>query len=111
MAVAADADPALGFGDRVRIRATPETVAAGIDGRVGQIYGQTTPSKGYLTDPIVGEVRSDLAFNVQLDDADVSVWITPDLLDLIDHAPGTTIGIGGDSLVRQQDGTWERTDR
>jgi hypothetical protein len=109
--VAADADPALDFGDRVQIRATPETVAAGIDGRIGQVYGQTTPSKGYLTDRVIGEVRSDLAFNVQLDESDVSVWIVPDLLELIDHAPGTTIGIGDASFVRQQDGSWERTDR
>ena len=109
--MAADADPPLDFGDRVRIRATPETLEAGVDGRMGQIYGQTTPSNGLLTDPIIGEPRTDLAFNVRLDEADVDVWIAPDLLELIDHAPGTTIGIGDVSFVRQQDGSWERTDR
>jgi hypothetical protein len=109
--VASEAGPPLAFGDRVRIRTAPETAEAGIAGRLGQIYGHTTPSKGYVTDPVIGESTSDIAFNVQLDDADVSIWIVPELIELVDHAPGTTIGVGDISLVRQADGSWERTDR
>lgn len=109
--MADDAATPLDFGDRVRIRVAPETIGAGVDGRTGQVYGTTTPSKGYVTDAILGELMVDLAINVQLDDEDLSVWIVPDLLELIDHAPGTTIGIGDASFVRQRDGSWERTDR
>jgi hypothetical protein len=89
----------------------PETVAVGIDGQVGQIYGETKPSLGFLTDPIIGEPASDIAINVRLDEDDASIWVIPELLEFIDHAPGTTIGIGGVSLVRRDDGSWERTDR
>jgi hypothetical protein len=64
-----------------------------------------------VTDPIVGESSSDVAINVQLDDDSRSVWIVPELLELIDHAPGTTIGIGGASFVRRTDGSWERSDQ
>jgi hypothetical protein len=109
--VASEVGPPLAFGDRVRIRTAPETAEAGIDGRLGQIYGHTTPSKGIVTDPVIGEPTSDIAFNVQLDEADVSIWIVPELIELVDHAPGTTIGVGDVSLVRQADGSWERTDR
>ena len=110
-AMNAEAEPSLDFGDRVRIRAAPQTVEAGIAGRVGQIYGTTTPSAGYVTDPIIGMLRSDVALNVRLDASDISVWIAPDLLELIDRAPGTTIGIGDASFLRQPDGLWERSDR
>ena len=35
---------AFGFGDRVQIRQSPETVAAGVAALEGEIYGFTTPS-------------------------------------------------------------------
>ena len=34
----------LGFGDKVRVRTVPATEALGVAGRIGQIYGETTPS-------------------------------------------------------------------
>jgi len=36
--------PSISFGDRVRVRATPATEAAGLLGLVGDVYGETTPS-------------------------------------------------------------------
>lgn len=36
--------PLISFGDRVRVRQTPATRAAGVAGLVGEVYGETTPS-------------------------------------------------------------------
>jgi hypothetical protein len=95
----------LSFGDNVRIRYAPSTEAAGIAGCVGQIYGETTPS---VTKPeVVGELFRDYAINVNFPELGRNVWLAEQLLDFVDHGAGTTMTIGGTTLVRRADGEWE----
>ena len=100
-------EPTIEFGDRVRIRAGPATETAGYSGRVGQVLGWTTPSHGYVDEVVVGEPLDDIAMNVDFEDT--SAWFATDLIEFLDHGPGTTIGIGDKEFVRQADGTWQST--
>jgi len=95
----------LGFGDNVRVRHAPSTEAAGIAGRVGQIYGQTTPS--FTSPEVVGELLRDYAINVHFSELGRDVWLAEQLLEFVDHGPGTTMTIGDTTLVRGADGEWE----
>jgi hypothetical protein len=73
-----------GFGDLVRIAATPETERAGIAGLVGRVRGETQPSASGV--PVIGRegVADDFALQVQLDGRSESHWLTLDLLEFID---------------------------
>lgn len=99
----------LSFGDNVRVRPTPETSALGLAGANGQIYGVTTPSETGIE--VVGELAEDCAFAVQFPDRADAVWFPADLLELIDHAPGTEIRIGGSARTwrRTDDGSWVKS--
>lgn len=97
-------DAQLGFGDNVRIRVTPETEAAGVAGLHGQVYGETTPSVTQVD--VIGQLTSDYALNVHFENRDTELWFAPQLVELIDHAPGTKIRVGNVHAVRQADGSW-----
>lgn len=94
----------ISFGDRVRVRATPETEQSGHADLVGQVYGFTTPSVTAVT--VVGGQESDQAFNVHFDDRAETVWFAPHLLEFVDHSPGTDLAIGNKRWVRDADGSW-----
>jgi len=96
----------LAFGDRVRVRATDDTVAAEVAGRLGTIQGQTTVSLGYATS-IVGEPEDDVAVNVGFDDGG-NAWIAPHLVEFMDINAGSQIRIGDDTLTRNELGEWVR---
>ena len=95
----------LQFGDNVRVRSTDATEALGIAGRIGQIYGETTPSSTGVA--VVGDHRRDYAVSVHFDDPDGTTWLAEELLDFVDHGAGTKITIGSKSFVRGYDGEWE----
>ena len=99
-------EPALELGDRVRIRVGPVTETAGFAGRIGQVYGWTTPSLGYVDEVVVGDPLDDVAVNVNF--GDESAWFATDQIEFMDHGPGTTIGIGDKEFVRLADGTWQQ---
>ena len=93
--------------DRVRVRATSITEAAGLAGRIGQVYGETVPSSsGVGREEIIGELKEDYAVNVHFDELNKSAWLTRDLLEFVDHAPGTQITVGGTTRVRTATGEW-----
>ena len=94
--------------DNVRIRATAETERLGYAGRSGVCFGFTTPSVTGVT--VIGDVGEDYALNVNFgrDEPDPA-WFAADLVEFIDHAPGTEISIGGKAFVRRADGTWVGT--
>jgi hypothetical protein len=105
-----DAAPHLGsgpfsFGDNVRVRRAPCTEAIDIAGRVGRIYGETTPS--WTAPEVVGDLLRDYAINVYFPELERDVWLAEQLLDFVDHGPGTTMTIGDTTLVRRADGEWE----
>ncbi len=95
----------ISFGDNVRVRSTPDTVARGLAGRVGQVSGETTPSVTGI--PVIGTPASDYALHVDFD-PDEDLWFAPELLEFIDHAPGTTVQLDGvpKKWTRQEDGSW-----
>jgi hypothetical protein len=99
----------IGFGDTARVHVTPVTEAAGVAGRVGTVLGHTTRSLGYVAD-IIGSSPDDLAVNVAFDDG-VSVWLTPDLVEFVDHQPGMEIGIAGVTYRRSANDEWEEAPR
>lgn len=96
----------LSFGDNVRIRFTPETESRGIAGLRGQIYGETTPSVTGVE--ALGTLRTDYAISVHFEDRKDSVWLSPDLVEFVEHAPGTEITLQGvpKKWVRGASGEW-----
>src|SRR5215475_4770270 len=73
-----------GFGDRVRIVATPETERAGLARLAGNVLGETKPSVSGV--PVIGGAGDDFALQVQLDGRGESHWFTLDLVRFVDPA-------------------------
>jgi hypothetical protein len=90
--------------DRVRILPTAATETIGVAGRIGIVHGETTPSVTSVE--VVGGVAANHAFCVRFEDEDRELWFAPHLVELVDHAPGSTIRIGGQSLIRDVGGEW-----
>jgi hypothetical protein len=62
-------------------------------GRDGQCWGITTPSVTGVE--VVGGSVGDLAFNVHFDhEAIADAWFRPDLVEYLDHVPGTDATVG-----------------
>jgi hypothetical protein len=99
-----DARP-IGWFDNVRVRVTPETEAAAVAGRQGVVTGQTVPSTSGVED-VIGTPTEDYAVHVLFEDTDEGFWFAEHLLELVDHAPGSTITIGSRTLVRDASGEW-----
>ena len=92
------------FGDRVRVRSTPETVALGLAGLVGQVYGETRPSSTGVE--VIGDPGGDHALNVAFEGRPDAPWFAAELLEFVDHAPGTEVVIGRTRLIRSESGDW-----
>jgi len=94
------------FGDKVRILVTEETEAAGIAGLCGQVYGETTPS--LMDVEVIGRPTSDFALNVYLTERGEAYWLAPELIEFVDHAPGTEISLEGvpKKWIREESGEW-----
>ena len=94
------------FGDKVRMRHSPETESKGLAGLAGNVYGQTTPSVTGVE--VIGELTSDYAINVFFEDRDESFWFAPALVEFVDHAPGMEVTLDGvaKKWVRTETGDW-----
>ena len=96
----------VSFGDTVRIVTTPLTTSRGYAERVGSCWGWTTPSVSGVVD-VIGGMESDSALNVHFeDDAVEDAWFAPELVEFVDHAPGTTMSFGDRKFVRGPEGEW-----
>jgi hypothetical protein len=95
------------YGDNVRIRRTPETERLGIAESIGNVYGESTPSETHVE--VIGQLMSDYALNVYFDSLKKSYWFAPEMLEFVDHAPGTEVHVHGSPFksVRQRDGSWK----
>jgi hypothetical protein len=105
-------DPAITFGDNVRVRSSPETEARGVAGLIGQVYGETTLSVTGVV--VIGEVTRDHALNVHFEGRAETLWFAPELLEFVDHGAGTEIRLDGvpKKWVRTATGEWaEKPDR
>ena len=100
-------DKPISFGDNVRVKETPVTEQAGVAGLAGNVHGETRPSVTNVD--VIGEAKEDFALNVFFENRNESLWFAPELLDLVDHAPGTEITIKGidKKWVRREDGKWD----
>jgi hypothetical protein len=95
------------YGDNVRIRRTPETERLGIAESIGNVYGETAPSETRVD--VIGQPTSDYALHVYFDSLKKSYWFAPEMLEYVDHAPGTEVHVHGSPFksVRQRDGSWK----
>lgn len=75
-----------------------------MDGRTGRVYGWTTPSDTGVQ--VIGSVTNDRALSVKIEGQNEPLWLDPDLLEFVDHAPATTARIGNTSFTRSADGEW-----
>jgi len=98
----------LSFGDNVKILAAPETEALGVSGKLGQVYGETTPSVTSVE--VIGELTEDYALNVSIEGFDETFWFAPQLLEFVDHSEGTTLEIGNRKAIRRADGSWQESE-
>lgn len=96
----------IGFADRVRIRATPETERLGLARAEGRVHGETTPS--ITSVPVIGVADEDVAIAVHIEGRADDVWVAPALLEFIDHGEGATVTVDGVNVraIRNADGSW-----
>jgi hypothetical protein len=101
--------PSISFGDKVRVRPSPETEAHGLAGLCGQVYGETTPSVTGVS--VIGRVTRDYALNVHFEGRAETLWFAPELLEFVDHAPGTEVRLDGvaKKWTRSASGEWIET--
>src|SRR5690606_27672978 len=81
------------FGSKVKIKDSSVTRDKGLAGKVGDVYGQTTPSM--MDFEIIGTPKDDFAVNVYFDDLQTSYWFDADLLETIDDGQGSVITLDG----------------
>jgi hypothetical protein len=93
-----------GFGDNVRIRSTPLTVQLGLADLSGSVYGESVPSSSGVQ--VTGPCPDDFALNVVIPGREGSIWLAPDLVEFVDHSPGTEIKVGSTRLIRAASGEW-----
>ena len=99
---------APGFGDRVRIRETEETRAAGFAGRVGELFGESIPSSSGAG-PVIGGRGEDQAFSVFFEETREQLWFAPHLVEFVEDRAGQTMTVdGGPSFIRDPDGDWRQ---
>ena len=94
------------FGDTVRVRTTSVTKNADLAGRIGTVFGDTTPSVTKIQ--VVGKVESDHAINVYFEEDGKGVWLAPYLLEFLDHGAGAEMKIEGADVkwIRDSNGNW-----
>lgn len=98
------------FGNKVKIKDSPETREKGLAGKVGDVYGQTTPSM--MDFEIIGTPKDDFAVNVYFDDLQTSYWFDADLLETIDDGQGSVITLDGvdKKWIKGENGQWIEED-
>jgi hypothetical protein len=98
--------PSVSFGDNVRIRSTPLTQQLRLADLVGNVHGETTPSVMGIA--VIGNSAEDHAIHVFFDDRKEGFWFAPELLEFVDHAPGTEVTIDGvpKKWIRSATGEW-----
>jgi len=94
----------IAFCDRVRVRRTDETESRRVVGLTGIVHGRTTPSVTGVS--VIGKSSEDIAIGVLLDGQATALWFAEDLLEIVDHAPGTTAEIAGRKFIRDERGEW-----
>jgi len=94
------------FGNKIKIKSTAETEELGYANRLGEIYGQTTPSM--MDFKVIGELKDDVAFNVFFEESNESIWFAEQLIEEIDNGQGATITLDGidKKWTKNSNGEW-----
>lgn len=93
------------FGGIVKVRSSPETDAIGISGKIGQIYGETTPSLTGVD--VIGGINEDYALHVSIEGNDETYWLSPDLLEFVHYVEGTDMCGWEDSSINPPKKWWQ----
>lgn len=98
------------FGNKVKIISSPETVEKELAGKIGEIYGETTPSKMELE--VIGKLNEDYAVNVHFEELGESFWFAEELLEFLDNGQGTVFTIDGvdKKWIKGSKGEWTEED-
>lgn len=98
------------FGNKVKIKRSAETKEKGLAGKIGEVYGETTPS--LMNFKIIGQPKQDYAVNVYFEDLGKSFWFDADLLEHLDSGQGTVITLDdiGKKWTKGENGEWIEED-
>ena len=77
------------FGNKVKVKDSPETREKGLAGKTGDVHGQTTHSM--MDVEVIGTPKTDFAINVYFDDLKSSYWFDEELLETMDYGQGSVI--------------------
>src|SRR4030095_3412902 len=88
------------------IKSSQQTVEKGLAGKIGEIFGETTPSM--MDFEIIGTPKVDYAVNVYFNDLGESFWFDADLLEQIDTGEGTVMTLDGipKKWTKGKNGEW-----
>lgn len=94
------------FGNKVRIKSTPETEKIGLAGKIGDVFGETKPSITEIE--VIGNPEKDYAINVYFEDLKDSYWFDEELIETIDHGIGSVITLDGvdKKWIKDSNGNW-----
>jgi len=92
-----------------RIKIAPETEKLGLAGKIGEVWGFTTPSSS--AESVVGVPFTDYAENIFFPDTKQELWFAEHLIEHVDHDPALEITIGGKRLFYTSDGRWQQIEQ
>ena len=98
------------FGDIVRIADDAEAKRLGLVGKEGVVFGISAPSSSGVD--VVGEVTSDLAYNVYFEGLGQGWWFAPELVEFVRAAAGKDVSFDGvpTKWVKHEGGDWPEPD-
>ena len=81
------------FGNKVKIKSTPETEEKDLANKTGKVYGQTIPSM--MDIDVIGNLKEDFAINVHFEELGQSFWFAEELIEHIDNGQDAEISLDG----------------
>lgn len=94
------------FGNKVKIKNSPETETKDLAGKIGEIYGHTTPTVTGVE--VIGQTDKDFALNIYFDDLKESFWFDESLIEQLDNGAGTEMTLDGidKKWTKDSNGNW-----
>jgi hypothetical protein len=98
------------FGDIVRIADGAGVKRLGLVGKEGVVFGISAPSTSGVD--VVGEVTSDLAYNVYFQELGQGWWFAPELVEFVSAAADKDVRFDGvrTKWVKHEGGDWPEPD-
>lgn len=98
------------FGNKVKIKQSPETIEKGFAEKTGEVYGHTTPTVTGVE--VIGKTEKDFALNVYFEDLKESFWFDESLIEQLDNGAGTEMTLDGvdKKWTKDSNGNWIEED-